>query len=70
MYADLEIKVKVNTSSVGFKKGKLEKCEAACAVQYMAVAGTQVPQPQHHYILKVTKQTILVHTPCPACIFI
>ena len=48
MYANLEIKVKVNTSSVGFKKGKLEKCEAACAVQYMAVAGTQVPQPQHH----------------------
>ena len=48
MYADLEIKVKVNTSSVGFKKGKLEKCEAKCAVQYMAVVDPQVPQPQHH----------------------
>ena len=46
MYADLEIEVKLKTSSVGFKKGKLKKHEAACAVQYTAVAGSQVPQ--HH----------------------
>ena len=48
MYADLEIKVKLKTSAVAFKKGKLEKHEAACAVQYAVVADPQLPQPQHH----------------------